>query len=357
MITGGLLGQACGPDTSTDDTMGSGGFFATGGTGGAGAATSTGGSGAAGGDTTMCGNGDINDAHVPVMLSPNCETSNLPNCNITDFTAATYDPSSGNWGDDMSLTGETFTYTGDATTLEHNVSGDVLNITASVGGDDYFGVGLSFGPCTDATAFEGIEVTLSGDPSEGGVFDLQVQSDENYPINDADGIGSCAFTVEDEKWNECTNNYFRFEGIGADPITYVIPFTEFTGGTPNPVLNAQMLRGMQFQGGCDVDKAPCAMTIQVHDVRFYRGKAAYLGPEPDPGTGGAGGGGGAGGTAGAGGAAAGGTAGAGGAAAGGTAGAGGAAAGGAGGDTGGAGGESGGTAGAETGGGGGTGGA
>ncbi len=292
-----MSAQACGPDTSTDpdgdggeSADGSGGTGGTSGTGGGSpdGGTSSGGNGSA----EACDNGDNYENHVEEEISPNCTTSNVPNCNITDFSSETYF-SDGTWGDDMSLTGETFEYAGDDSTLNYDVADEQLQMMASVGGDDYVGVGLSFGPCVDATDFDGIQVTVGGSIDEGGVFDLQLQTDENYPINDSDGIGSCEFEEEDNKWNVCTNNYFRLTGMTPEEtITYYIPWTEFDGGTPVDTLSPNQLRGLQFQAGCDVDKAPCEIDLQVHDVRFYRDHDEYLGPEAMGGAGGAGGAGG-----------------------------------------------------------------
>ncbi len=244
--------------------------------------TSTGGTGD-GDSAASCGNGENNDAHVPEMLGVVCETSNIPNCNITDFTPDSFG-SDGNWGDDMSLTGGSFDYKDADSTVDWDVSGDQLNITASVSGGGYIGVGLWFGPCTDATDFEGIQITVSGDLDEGGIFDLQVNSDENYPVEERDNFGSCEH-ADGEEWNDCTNNFFRFPYVEQMSTTFRIPWSEFTGGKPVATLSPNQLGGIQLQAGCDEATAPCDMNIQVYDVRFYRDADPFLG---ETGMGGAG---------------------------------------------------------------------
>lgn len=288
------LSQAC---VSTEpagdgdgDTTGSGGGTTTGSGGGTTTNTTTETTTeTTTGDTedTACGNGENFENHVPENVTAKCETASLPNCNITDFSAASYDPASGDWGDDMSLTGETFDYNDGqtGTVASHEIVSDALSITNTLNGDGYAGVGLSFGPCVDATDFEGIQITVGGTLADGGIFDLQIQTDENYPDGEQDGIGTCVPADPDSPWDSCVNNAFRIEGFTADTtLTYYIPWAEFVGGT-NPI-DPQQLRGLQMQFGCDVEKAPCDSSVQIADVRFYRDQDPYLGPEAMGGAGG-----------------------------------------------------------------------
>src|SRR5690606_16274683 len=222
--------QACvNDDPVEEDADGTGGSADTGGTSGSSGGSTSG--------TAECDNGANYDAHEAVQVTDRCLTANVPNCNITDFTAATYDAGSGDWGDEQSLTGETFSYTGPDTDLSFGVAEgtDALNIAASVEGDSYAGVGLAFGPCVDATDFDGIQVTIGGVLAEGGIFDIQLQTDENYPLGeDSEGnIGTCPaadlVTGDQTPWDVCQNNYFRTVGINPDEsITYYIPWAEFT---------------------------------------------------------------------------------------------------------------------------------
>lgn len=270
--------QACvNDDPVEEDADGTGGSADTGGTSGSSGGSTSG--------TAECDNGANYDAHEAVQVTDRCLTANVPNCNITDFTAATYDTSSGEWGDEQSLTGETFEYSDDGTEHSYTVNGESMNFTASVSGSGYAGVGLSFGPCVDATDFDGLQVTIGGVLGEGGIFDIQLQTDENYPLGEDsnDEIGTCPaadlITGDQSPWDVCQNNYFRTVGINPDEaITYYIPWAEFTNGQPN-AINPQQLRGVQMQMGCDDAAAPCANELQIYDIRFYRDHDAFLGPE------------------------------------------------------------------------------
>ncbi len=287
LVVGGVglaLSQACVSNEPADegdgdgDTTGSGGNDSTTGSGGNDSTTGSGGNES---PDDACSNGEAYNAHVPEQLTEMCETASLPNCNITDFEEASYDAASGAWGDDMSLTGETFEYDDgqEGTVASHTVESGAMTVANTLNGDGYAGVGLSFGPCVDATDFEGIQITVGGTLAEGGVFDLQLQTDENYPEGVQDDLGTCVPVDTESPWDSCVNNAFRIQGFTPEStLTYYIPWAEFVGGTPND-LDPRQLRGLQMQFGCDVDKAPCESNVQISDVRFYRTHDAYLGPD------------------------------------------------------------------------------
>jgi hypothetical protein len=211
------------------------------------------------------------------MIGPVCETTALPNCNITAFTAATFDTSDDSWGDDMSLTGGTSEYKNEESTITWGVANDQLDISGSLSGSGYIGLAMWFGPCVDASDFDGIQITLSGDISDGGIFELQVNSDENYPIEERDNFGSCAH-ADGMEWSDCTNNFFRFPYVlDGEATTYRIPWSEFAGGKPVATLSPNQLGGIQLQAGCDEAVAPCDLSVQVYNVQFYRDQDPFLG--------------------------------------------------------------------------------
>lgn len=287
MVIGGVglvLSQACVSNEPVGDgdgeTTGSGGNDTT--TGSGGNDTTTGSGGSENPDNTACGNGDNYPRETEI--TEKCLGSTPPNCNITDFTAEAY-RSDGSWGDDMSLTGETFDYTDSTdTVVTHTIVDEALDIDSSVIGDGYAGVGLSFGPCVDATDFDGIQIQVGGTLAEGAIMDLQLQTDENYPDGVQDDLGTCVPDDVENPWlGPCTNAAFRIQGFTAEaPLIYYIPWAEFTGGVPNTetgALDPRQLRGLQMQFGCDVATAPCTSDVQVLDVRFYRTHDPYLGPD------------------------------------------------------------------------------
>lgn len=234
-------------------------------------------------DPTACG-GEISGGGED--LGQNCELSTAPpNCNISAFDADTF-MSNGDWGDTMSLTGETFTYgTGENTDTESAITwaanGEAFVVTGEV--YEYAGWGFAFGPCTDATHFDGVEFTMQGTfGGEEGQLEVQLQSNENYPINDGNGIGSCAFESEETKWSECSNNKWIAGGIEeGTAVTYRIPWEDFSGGTPHATLSPNQLRGVQFQINCGETDTLCEPNISLYDLRFYRGQEPEYGPMPE----------------------------------------------------------------------------
>lgn len=262
--TGGTVGDG-GTTGTGGGTAGTGGVAATGGLSSSGGGTGTGGGAV---DENACGNGVANEAHVPEMVSAVCETSNIPNCNITDFSALQFDAASGEWGDEMSLTGGSFDYSDEESTLSWEVAGDQLSLTGAVVAGGYIGFGLWFGPCTDATDFEGLEITVGGDLG-GGTLEVQLNTDENYPVGERDNFGSCAH-AEGEEWSDCTNNSFTLPAVAATESTFQIPWSDFTGGTPVATLSPNQLGGVQLQASCGEEVGPCDVSLDVYDVRFYR---------------------------------------------------------------------------------------
>src|SRR5690606_26924426 len=147
----------------------------------------------------------------------------------------------------------------------------------------YAGWGHWFGPCVDASHWEGLEFTISGTlGGEEGQLTVQLQTDENYPIEGgSEPKGACDFADEATKWDECKNPEFIVNGVSTDAATYRIPWAEFTGGKPNDGVDARQLRGVQFQINCGDADTTCDAQLQMHDLRFYKEHPAYLGPEPE----------------------------------------------------------------------------
>lgn len=214
-----------------------------------------------------------------------CEESTAPpNCNISSFESDTYF-TDGKWGDNMSLTGETFYYgttadTGEVSEVMGELVGDAFVITGEV--YQYAGWGFSFGPCTDATHFEGLEFTLQGTfGGEQGELEVQMQSNDNYPTNDSNGIGSCTPESEDTMWSDCANNKWIAGGIDeSTSVTYRIPWADFTGGSPTTSLSVNQLRGVQFQINCGDPDTLCEPNLSLYDLRFYRNQDPNYGPMP-----------------------------------------------------------------------------
>lgn len=240
----GLATTACGGDSSDPPESSSGG--STSGTGGA-----TG----SGGNDGMSGSGNTG--------SFECSYTAVPNENITDFAAWT----GGDWQvDDMSLSGGSFTYNGDGTTVTatHDAAEENMHIEATVA--NYAGFGLWFGPCTDASAYEGIQFTISGAVGDSGSLDFQVQTSRNYPISTNDMKGEC----EGDFSSGCSFNTASAIEVTDTPETVQIPWADLTGGEPIATLDPTELLGIQWQFNCDsMAEEPCAVDVVIDDVSFY----------------------------------------------------------------------------------------
>jgi hypothetical protein len=307
MITGlglaasalGLAFVACGPSTSepgpntsassTDSSSTSAPVTSTAATTSSAAETSNAGPNACDGP---------GDTYVSEMLNDgNCETTAPPNCLINEF-AETFGCdgdisgvgtcSECCWGDDTSLSGGQFTYKDSiadyapiTSSIEFTQGAASLSLTGTA--VEYAGFIMWFGPCTDASTWDGVELQVTGTLGGGQLF-VQLQTDEDHPDQ------ACPHG-EDDDWEVCGNpQYLVAEGITTDGLTPIkIPWAQFTGGKPNPDVNPKQLRGIQIQVGCALATAdssdatstssdssepkptePCAFNVEVHDLRWYK---------------------------------------------------------------------------------------
>jgi hypothetical protein len=232
------------------------------------------------------------DSYVSTLLNEGaCETKAPPNCLINEFATTFQCPSTGGvaecssccWGDETSLTGGDIKYQNgdDDSTMEYTATGTSVTLSGSTA--SYAGFGLWFGPCTDASTWDGVEVQIKGDLG-GGQLMVQLQTDENYPKED--GKGACDWgTDEANKWNICTNPQVEVTGVDAtseNPFRFT--WAEFSGGKPNDKVDPRQLRGIQLQvncptpepagdGGVAPESAPCAFNLELMDLRWFKNVA------------------------------------------------------------------------------------
>jgi hypothetical protein len=231
-------------------------------------------------DTTMCG-GTFEGAGN-VMISANCTNAAPVNCNITSFDGVTYTAGAAwaddKWDDGQSLTGGAFSYVNvEMTPLDRVLAEGALHVTGSVPPGEFKGFGFWFGPCHDASPFEGVQFTLSGSIAGGSVA-VQLQTEENYPVDTANTKGACVAPSGVEPWDVCKSNSYEVPALdAANGYNYYIPWAQFTGGAPIATVSPNQLLGVQFQTNCGPD-AECPVDLMLHDLRFYRGHEAALGP-------------------------------------------------------------------------------
>jgi hypothetical protein len=258
--TGGASGAATGGAT-TGGAAGAGTGGATGGT--AGAATG----GTAGMDCVpntpaqTCSGAAVNSHMTPDGLLINW---------------ATYNVSSGAWGDSAvgDLTGGTSKYTGkmvDPIAVE--LVGSALHVTATIppytpdvadDAENYAGLVFWFGPCINASEYGGVTFDV-GRTMGGAALRLQVQTSLNYPSEPQNSKGQCIFMDCTSKWSECK---------GPDTLVTVpeaseavmLPWANFTTGSPNDGVTPEGLVGLQFQLECQSQTTACAVDITLGNV-------------------------------------------------------------------------------------------
>lgn len=161
----------------------------------------------------------------------------------------------------MDLTGGTFQYSGDTSSIDFGVEEEALHITATV--NNYVGLGMWFGPCVDASAYAGISFTIGGTIGEMGQAVLQVQQSDNKEVEMVDGgaRGDCDTSVD-----SCTYNQAVYD-VPETADTVSVCFADMTGGSPNSTVDNSQLYALQYQFNCETD-GMCEVDVTVDDVVF-----------------------------------------------------------------------------------------
>jgi len=246
----------CGGDKTTDTTSATGGTAsAVGGatsasTGGA-TASSSGGAAASGSSTA--GNSAFTCAKS-VVATPGIAPGK-----------------DGIWGTATDVTGGAFApYAGTDMTklaLDTTTAGSV-NISDDMLPGWYSGFGLYLKnpeKCFDASKYTGIRMTIGGTVGDAMVY-LQVQMNDNYPIDATNSKGAC---VGD--WSSCSNNQFQLATLTPTPTEVEVPFASITGGNPQAQLDPSQLLGVQWQFNCPSggSTVSCPINVSIGSVVFY----------------------------------------------------------------------------------------
>lgn len=201
----------------------------------------------------------------PLSVAPGYPCTNFAPASalINDFSTW----SNGSWGTSGELSGGTFYYDGDGDSAVQALSLSVGaeesgTLTGSVSGG-YAGFGFWFGSCTDASQYQGLSFTLSGDLGD-AQLELQLQISHNYPIDDGSSKGECQGT-----WSTCTNPKTTIPFTTSDtPTPFQIPWTDLTGGQPTSGMDPTEILGIQWQLNC-ASGAECPVNVVLDDLQFY----------------------------------------------------------------------------------------
>lgn len=153
-----------------------------------------------------------------------------------------------------------------ALTLTQSTAGS-LRLQAALPGGGYTGAVLWFGPCVDASAFAGLQLTSSGQLAGATMF-VKLQSAENFPVDVANGRGGCEYLHEDTKNSECLPPAVRIDALTSTPSTLDLAWASFGGGLPNPTLDPAGLLGFEVQFQCP--QASCVLDVTLGTARLFR---------------------------------------------------------------------------------------
>jgi hypothetical protein len=140
--------------------------------------------------------------------------------------------------------------------------GPALQVTASPGvttdpSNAFFGFGFSFNStaCVDASAFTGIEFTITGDLGTCST-NFSVTDSEDLPIVFQ---GTCT-----------ASSCFAPSTAPLTAGTHVIHFADLSNGSPVPTLDSAALMGVSWNMNVPTDgeSAPCAANFTISDLSF-----------------------------------------------------------------------------------------
>ncbi len=249
LATAAVVPVACSSDTKNG---GSGGTSATGG-GSPGGASGQGG-GATGGNKATGGNPNMSDAATG--CSSRTDTAPADGL-IADFVGTAADSG-------IEIMGGVTTYGGTAKPTA-TISGAALHITedvAATSAAQYVGTVLFFNDCVDASAFKGVEFTISGTMTAG----CSMQYSTNYSGADdvsTDPKGSCTLGT-----GNCYSPQ-KAVTLPTTPTAVQVAWADATGGNPVGAVNTKELTGIQWQFTVAAGSVACTADVTITGVKFF----------------------------------------------------------------------------------------
>ena len=263
-----MTAQSCSSSSSSNGAGGSpsvGGSSATGGSGTSSSSTGVGGSGVGGSGTSSSGTGGASSAGGSTGVGggtavTGCNASNTDTARsdglIADFVGTGADAG-------IEVVGGTTTYGGTGAPSVA-ITGGALNITdnaAATTAAQYVGAVLFFNNCVDASAYTGVQFTISG-----SITGCTMQYSTNYSGADdasTDPKGSCmlgngkCYSPQKEITTSITSTDTQIQ----------VPWAT-TGGAPVGPVDPKTLTGIQWQLTIGTT-GTCAANVTIKNVMFY----------------------------------------------------------------------------------------
>jgi hypothetical protein len=231
------------------------------------------------------------DASTEAPVGP--DTSDAIACptpedsSILDFTHLSGDGVQASFGDFVeTFSGGTFVYPNTEQMTMYPLTSDVTqdnwHITGTVG--EYSGFGLYFENCTkfDASAFDGIEFTISGDVGLGTTVDLRVGTaansvshewlHENGQADEPANFGRCIPPGSNQYDGSCSEPHFTVT-VTESPSVVTVLWDDLTGGSPEASVTPSELTSISWAlpapAGVDTENVTTySVDLVVDDLRF-----------------------------------------------------------------------------------------
>lgn len=258
---------------------------------GSGGGTETGGisgEGGAGGPGGMSGGTAGAGGTTPVMV---CSGTPPARALITDFSDATAGTSAISFGTAPNIGGGSYTYaapglTGPVLSLAPapaGSTGQALEVVANPGlvtdpANAWTGFGLGFDMCVDASAYTGVEFTITGALGNCALTFTPIFSEDNS-VTDNPTFGSCTAA-----------SCFPGQSASLLPGTNIVHFADVFGGSPQTFVDPRALTGVQWQLNAPTDGVSvCSANFAVTNVTFVNDAGGAGGMSGGGGAGGRGG--------------------------------------------------------------------
>jgi hypothetical protein len=159
---------------------------------------------------------------------------------ITDFSATTWNGTTGKFGTTGNVTGSLFTYSSTGSTMQSMIDNNAENLVlygSVVAPGGYAGGGLSFDQCINTSVYTGVQFTLGGTTS-GCTLKLQVQTFDEKPVDQGGGCAASCYVLPS----------VTLTSIASPSTPTTVHFSDLTGGLPATAAGIEKeIIGLQWQ--------------------------------------------------------------------------------------------------------------